>query len=86
MGEEEGDGDGHSSILPECVEMFKNIQFNQERMNRALWGGEGTTGMVKDINDIKMSNRFLIFLGATIVGVVSAVVTAILIIMIGGKP
>lgn len=84
MGEDDN-GDGHSVMLPECKQVFININSNQDRMNRALWGGEGTTGMVKDINDMKMQNRLLIFLGATLIGVIASVATSILILMASGK-
>lgn len=82
---EDSNGDGHGAMLPECVQMFTTIQANQERTNRALWGGEGTTGMVKDLNDMKAQGQALRFLGTTIVGVVASVITTVIILFIGGK-
>lgn len=91
-GNSDGDGIGgsHGVILPECVQMFKEIREDNKRarednayIRRALWGGEGTTGMVKDLNDIKQQNRMVTFLGVTIVGVVASVLTTFLIIFIG---
>jgi len=72
-------------MLPECVQVFTNIQSNQERINRALWGGEGTTGMVKDINDMKQQSRMLTVLGNALIGVAASLATAALILLLGGK-
>lgn len=65
--------------------MFTTIKFNEDRINLALWGGEGTTGMVKALNDMKLQNRILIFIATTIVGIISAVSTTYLILLLGGK-
>jgi hypothetical protein len=82
---EDGDGDGHSVMLPECKQMFNELKCDSRDIRKALWGGEGTTGMVKDINDMKMQSRFLTFLGGTIVGVIASVATSIIILLVGGK-
>jgi len=79
----DGDGGGHSTLLPECVLLFKEIKQDNKSIRLALWGGEGTTGLVKDINDMKQQSRTLTFLGTTLVGIIASAVTAFLIVFMG---
>jgi hypothetical protein len=82
---EDGNGDGHSVMLPECKQMFKELKCDSQDIRRALWGGEGTTGIVKDINDMKVQNRLLTYIGVTIVGIGASVVTSLIILLVTGK-
>jgi hypothetical protein len=85
MSDEDGNGDGHSVMLAECTQMFKEIKGNYLDIKKALWGGEGTTGIVKDINDMKLQSRITAFVGYTIVGILASVATAVIITFLGGR-
>ena len=45
-----------------------------KRISNAMWGNEGTNGMIKDIHDLKMWIKFLGIIG----GIISPILTAVL--------
>jgi len=60
-----------------CIENERD----HKHISNAMWGVEGTNGMIKDINDLKMWIKFL----GIIAGFISPILTAILIkYLVGG--
>ena len=73
--DDNGDGLG---VYVTHVEFEKICQQNEKdhtHISNALWGTEGTNGMIKDIHDLKMWIKFLGIVG----GVISPVLTALII-------
>jgi hypothetical protein len=65
------------------METFKQhcdtMKADQDRINTALWGSEGTNGLIKDIHDLKMWIRFLGILASIVSPVVTAVIVKFLL-------
>jgi len=90
MNDNGGDGEGTPSAVTGFTRYVTSEEFRQfcdeskrdrGRLNNALWGTEGTNGMVKDVHDLKMWIKFLGIIG----GIVSPIVTAIIIkFVLGG--
>ena len=82
------DGDkGESTGFTRYVTSEEFKQFSEQsikdrgRLNNALWGADGTNGIIKDINDLKMWIKFLGIIG----GIISPILTAVLVrYIIGG--
>lgn len=82
MDDDNGNGDGYVHM-----ETFQNyVASNDSKLDRvllALWGEEGTKGLVKDIHELKSQSRLMQSVGSVLSGVLSAVATAIILRLIG---
>ena len=78
-----GDGDGYVPMTEfESHVITENAAL--QRINLALWGAEGTGGIVKDIHDLKNQSRLIERVTTFAVGIVSAAVTALILRYIAG--
>jgi len=68
MDENNGNGDGHIDVSRfvtrnECIANHAGLILDIKSIRNALWGGEGRTGIVSDIQTIKtrreIGDRFL---------------------------
>lgn len=84
MDENNGNGDGHINTSQfvtrnECVANHAGLILDIRSIKNALWGGEGRTGIVSDIQTIKtrreMGDRVL----TLVVGILSSIITAYII-------
>ena len=79
----DGDGDGYVQMTEfESHVITENSAL--QRINLALWGAEGTTGIVKDIHDLKTQSRLIERLTTFAVGIISAVLTALILKVLAG--
>ncbi len=80
MGEDRGNGESITGFtryvtLSEFDKYCGQNDKDHAHINKALWGAEGTNGLIKDIHDLKMWIKFLGIAG----GVISPLLTAYLI-------
>lgn len=74
-----------TTMLPVCSEKFNTMSRDIKTVKFALYGEDGTDGLVSVIRELGFQNRIMAFIGMTVVGVLSSVVTALLIIWAGGR-
>lgn len=74
----EGDGDGYVTHR-EFKSYVVATNSALERMNLALWGGEGRTGIVGALQDIKTKGKTWDRIITLILGILCSVITAYVI-------
>ena len=72
-------GDGDHGMLGECREVFKNLRASDEKIIRALWGPEGTTGIIRDVGDLKHSWTMISAGIGVAASIISSIITALVI-------
>lgn len=70
--------------MSETSTRFETLEKAIGRIDTALWGGEGRSGMVKDMNDLLQRSRWTGATASIIVGILASVFTAWLIRMAMG--
>lgn len=82
-----GNGEGRAGVgyvsRAECEARNKNISDDVRDIKRALWGGEGTTGIVADIRTIKTERKFGERVTNFIIGILGALITIFLSKILG---
>lgn len=73
-----GDGDGYVTRA-EFRGYVVTTNSALERMNLALWGGEGTTGIVGDLREMKTKGKTWDRIITLFLGIVCSVITAYII-------
>lgn len=78
------DGDGYVQMTEfESHVLTENHAL--QKINLALWGTEGITGIVKDIHVLKTRSQLMDRATTFLVGIISAVITALIMkVVIGG--
>ena len=69
--------------LGECNKNYGVLREDIVDINIALWGSEKTTGLVKDINDLKRNSQLISRIGNILLGVIASAVTAYIIMILG---
>jgi len=80
---DENDGNGGGSYVSygEFTKYCEQNEKDHRHISNAMWGSDGTNGMIKDIHDLKMWIKFLGIVGS----VVSPVLTALIVrYLLGG--
>ena len=76
----DGNGDGEGYVTRgEFRGYVATTNSALEKVNMALWGGEGTTGIVGDIRELKTRGKMGDRIITLILGIVCSVVTALII-------
>ena len=70
-------------MFHQCNKNYGVLREDIIDINIALWGSEKTTGLVKDINDLKRNSQLLSRLGSVLLGIISSAVTAYIITLVG---
>lgn len=72
--EKNPDNPGHVTQI-ECAARMGQFEGFAERVDKALWGGEGRSGMVKDVNDMLQRSKWAGTFTSVVIGVVATLVT-----------
>ena len=78
MTDGDGDGDGYVTHR-EFRSYVSTTNHALEKMNLALWGSEGTTGIVSTLQDIKTKGKTWDRIITLILGILCSVITAYII-------
>lgn len=87
-----GDGDGQyitrpefSTTVTEIKDIIKTLASKKdiEKLNDALWGEDGRSGMVRDVNTLinrkEISNKILVFAASIVGSILTALIMAVLL-------
>jgi len=82
------EGDFHtrtdsSNPLLDCDRRFKMLEARAEKVDCALFGPDGTDGIVSKISKIEIQTGFMRYLGQSVFGVMISIITIILVKVFG---
>jgi hypothetical protein len=83
-GEDNGNGGAGFVTHSEFNKYCEQNDRDHRHISNAMWGTEGTNGMIKDIHDLKMWIKFMGIVGAIFAGIISPLITAYIIKIFGG--
>lgn len=72
-----------SDPLLDCDRRFKALETDINRIDNALFGPDGTDGIVAKINKIEMQTGFMRYIGQSAFGIAVSVITLLIVKALG---